>query len=133
MHSRLQNRMLALFVAAVIGAFFLPSVLGRANPTPQAPSDMAIACRVLEVHTSPQQQITVVVFHQQDQKDGARLGALLRRHSEASVEFQTADGAWHPATVMRLKSCFGRGLLLFPSSVTQLTGGAGFILQFPPN
>lgn len=118
-------------VAALAVFVLIPAAL----PAPAARRSLAaagetIACRVLEAHTSAQQQTTVVVFHHQDQKDSARLGTLLRQHSEASVEFQTADGTWHSATVLRLKSCFGRGLLLFPSGAAQLAEKDVFLLKF---
>jgi len=77
--------------------------------------------------------VTLVLFHQQDEKERARLGSLLRQHSGAAVEFQTPDGAWHTASVLRLKSCFGRGLLLFSAGVAQLQEKGGFLLRFPPN
>jgi hypothetical protein len=77
--------------------------------------------------------VTVVVFHQQDEKERIRLGSLLRQHSGASVEFQAADGAWHTASVLRLKSCFGRGLLLFSAETTQLREKEEFLLRFSSN
>jgi hypothetical protein len=50
-----------------------------------------------------------------------------------SVEFQTADGAWHPATAFRLKNCFGRGLLIFPAGSAQLEEKAEFLLRVSSN
>ncbi len=106
-----------------------------AHPTPGLPPTSArvVACRVLEVHTSPELHVTLVLFHQQDEKERARLGTLLRRHSGASVEFQTADGAWHTASVLRLKSCFGRGLLLFSAGTAELREKEEFLLRFSSN
>jgi hypothetical protein len=90
-----------------------------------------IACRVMEAHTSAELRVVTVVFHQKDKSDGPRLGVLLGRHSRASVEFQTADGAWHRAQVFRLKSCFGRGLLVFAAGEAQLAERKDFGLKFP--
>jgi hypothetical protein len=89
-----------------------------------------VACQVLEGHTSPQLHVTVVLFHQRNEKDRARLGSLLREHSDVPVEFQGQDGTWHPATVVRLKSCFGRGLLVFATGSAQLTEKDQFSLKF---
>jgi hypothetical protein len=76
--------------------------------------------------------VTVVVFHQRDKADSERLGALLRRSSDGPAEYQRseADG-WHAATVARLKSCFGRGLLILPSGSAQLVPGATVLVRFP--
>ncbi len=96
----------------------------------QAPERL-VACRVLEAHTSQQLRLTLVVFHHRDEKERGRLGTLLRERSGATVEFQAADGAWHSATVLRLKSCFGRGLLLFPAGTAQLADRDELVLKFP--
>lgn len=134
MRERWQNCFFGPIVAAMIPMLILVAELaGHAGALRQAASQAIVACRVLEVHTSVQPAVTVIVFHQRDQKDGTRLGSLLRQHSEASVEFQTADGTWHTATVARLKSCFGRGLLLFPSGGAPLAEGDKFLLKFPSN
>lgn len=97
---------------------------------PPAPEE-ALSCRVLEVHTSEQPAVTIVIFHQREKKDSERLGALLREYAQTPVEFQTADGAWHNATLMRLKTCFGRGLLLFPAGSARLAEKDVFVLKFP--
>lgn len=98
----------------------------RAVPMPEE----TFACRALEVHTSEQPAVTFVIFHQREKKDSERLGALLREYAQTPVEFQTADGAWHNATVTRLKSCFGRGMLLFPAGSARLGEKEVFVLKF---
>jgi hypothetical protein len=134
MRKRWQNWLFGPIVAAMIPMLTLVAEPGgHAGALRQAASQAIVACRVLEVHTSAQPAVTMIVFHQQDQKDGTRLGSLLRQHSDASVQFQTADGTWHSATVARLKSCFGRGLLLFPSGGAPLAQGGKFLLKFPSN
>lgn len=129
---RLGRKMLEGFaLASLLAAFPLPaSVLHAGAGSLPAPENV-VACRVLEAHISPALRLTVVVFHQGDEKERERLGTLLRQHSESSVKFQTSDGAWHSGTVVRLKSCFGRGLLLFPASTAQLTEKDVFLLRFP--
>jgi hypothetical protein len=102
-------------------------VRGPLLPVPEE----TLACRALEVYTSEQPAVTVVIFHQREKKDSDRLGALLREYTQTPVEFQTADGVWHNATLMRLKTCFGRGLLLFPAGSARLAEKDVFVLKFP--
>jgi hypothetical protein len=49
----------------------------------------------------------------------------------ARAEFETSDGRAHPATLFRLGTCFGRGLLVFPAGSAQLSKGEQFWLKFP--
>ena len=85
----------------------------QAAPQAAAAADAGmIACRALETHTDDELKVTVVVFHQRDQAQRTRLAALLREHSGTMVEVRSGDGAWRRARVVRLKSCFGRGLLM---------------------
>jgi hypothetical protein len=74
-----------------------------------------IACRALEAHTDSELKVTVVVFHQRDEAQRSQLATLLRGHSGEMVEVQAGDGTWRRARMVRLKSCFGRGLLLLPA------------------
>jgi hypothetical protein len=113
----------------------LVAILTCASPSPTAQANSAatantVACSVLEAHSLVQPALTVVVFHQRDKIDQERLGDLLRRRSDSSVEFQTEDGAWHSATVVRLKSCFGRGMLIFPAGAARLEERGNFLLKF---
>ena len=88
-----------------------------------------IACRVLEAHASTSPAVVAVVFHQRDQIDQARLASALRQHSGESVEIETGDGRLASATMVRLKSCFGRGLLLLPPDAPAVKDGATFLLK----
>lgn len=90
-----------------------------------------IACRALEVHTDDELKVTVVVFHQRDEAQRSQLATLLREHSGAMVEVQAGDGAWRRARLVRLKSCFGRGLLMLPSPAP-FSDRAEFVLRLPP-
>jgi hypothetical protein len=92
-----------------------------------------VACRVMEVFVAERLGATAVIFHQRDKADGPRLGGLLLAHSGADVEFQTRDGRWHHATVGRMKSCFGRGLLLFAAGEANLAENDEFVLRFRQN
>jgi hypothetical protein len=94
-------------------------------------ADAAIACRVLEAKIVQQFSVAVAVFHQARASDGPRLGELLRQHDGAAVEFETSEGHSHPATVLRLGTCFGRGLLVFPAASARLGKNEEFWLRFP--
>ncbi len=95
----------------------------------QAPRN--VACRVLEAKESAQFGVRLAIFHYQNPSDRARLGALLRANDGKSVEFQERAGNWLPATVVRLKMCFGRGLLVYRLSAPPLAKGDQFLLRFP--
>jgi hypothetical protein len=105
--------------------------LAKAQAPPAPPPAPLVACRALEVHTDAALGVTAVVFHQRDDDDRSRVGALLRAHDGAAVEFRTTDGASHSATLMRLKSCFGRGLLLFQAGAAHLAEKDEFLLRDP--
>lgn len=89
-----------------------------------------VNCRAMEVFVAQKLGTTAVIFHQRDKADGPRLGELLKAHTGEQVEFETADGRWHGATVERVRSCFGRGLLLFASSRGKLAAKEDFVVRF---
>ncbi len=122
---------LALAATAVLLGISFVSFNGGAALAPHPQAANILSCRVMEVHASAELRVITVVFHQKDKNDGPRLGALLGKHSGASVEFQTADGAWHRAQVFRLKSCFGRGLLILAADEAKLAERRDFVLKFP--
>jgi len=113
--------------------FLLLPVLERAQAAPPAATADAstIACRALEAHTDDELKVAVVVFHQRDEAQRSQLAALLREHSGAMVEVQAGDGIWRRARLVRLKSCFGRGLLMLPSPAP-FSDRAEFVLRLPP-
>lgn len=90
-----------------------------------------IHCRVLESGSSERLGVTWVIFHHRDAADRARLGELLRQSTGESAEFQTQGGQWQAATVKRLKTCFGRGLLFFSAGSAQLAEKDEFLLRIP--
>jgi hypothetical protein len=89
-----------------------------------------VNCRAMEVFVAHKLGTTAVIFHQRDKADGPHLGDLLKAHTGEQVEFETADGRWHGATVERVRSCFGRGLLLFASSEGKLSAKEDFVVRF---
>ncbi|HXX43751.1 MAG TPA: hypothetical protein VEJ38_03420 [Candidatus Acidoferrales bacterium] len=90
-----------------------------------------IACRVMEAHTSANPAATVIVFHQQHKEDGPRLGAVLGSHSGERMEIQAGGAAWTAVTIFRLRSCFGRGLMVLPPGAPEMKDGATFLLRIP--
>ena len=123
-----------LGIVAIAAVTLLPSAAApqalQHRPADQNPR--VVACRVMEAHTSRDPAVTVVLFHQREKDDAQRLRALLLRASEKAVEYQTGEGgAWQSAHVVRLKNCFGRGLLILPEGAPPLVDGATFLLRFP--
>jgi hypothetical protein len=122
-------------VSVACTALFLifPALPGpQATPASTTADASTIACRALEAHTDGELKVTVVVFHQRDEAQRSRLAALLREHSGAMVEVQSGDGAWRRARLVRLKSCFGRGLLMLPAPAP-FSDRAEFVLRVPGN
>lgn len=111
----------------VVGLFLMlvPAVLGQKESATNT-----IECRAMEVFVAEQVGARAVIFHQREKADGPRLGELLLAHSGDEVEFETRDGRWHRATVARMKSCFGRGLLIFAASEAKLAEKEDFVLRF---
>ena len=96
----------------------------------EKPNDDRVSCQAMEVFVSEPLRVTAVVFHQSDKADGPRLGRLLLAHTGEQVQFETPDGKKHKATVERVKSCFGRGLLLFRTEESELSANQDFVLHF---
>ncbi len=102
--------------------------LSQAAPPAATADEQTIACRALEAHTDGELKVTVVVFHQRDEANRSQLAALLRAHSGEMVEVQAGDGTWRRARMLRLKSCFGRGLL-FVSAPAPISERSDFLLR----
>src|SRR5260370_3352420 len=87
----------------------------HAAATDDASSQNTISCTVLEAHMIPNLGVSVAVFHPMSQDEASRFSALMKAHSHTSLQFRTADSSWHKASVARLQSDIGRGLVLFVS------------------
>ena len=106
--------------------------VAHAKPGPRdAADEYTVACRVLEAHAAAWPGVTIVLFHQQEKQDQALLGSLLNANSGARVGVKMGAGDWKPATVVRLKSCFGRGLLMFPAGAEAPKDGETLLVKFP--
>lgn len=122
---RTKLRLAILCVAG--GALSLPLV----TPARQASATGAvIECRALESHKSSHPTVDVVVFHQSRKEDQERLGSMLRGLAGENVELQTGGEKWIQVSVFRLKSCFGRGLLVLLADAPPMQDGATFLLRF---
>ncbi len=98
--------------------------------TEQLPVAVTIACRALETHADPELKVAVILFHQRDEAQRSELATLLRNYSGQKVQIQGDDGGWRDARMVRLKSCFGRGLLLLPSP-SPVSEHSQFLLRVP--
>jgi hypothetical protein len=130
----MRGKMLGKAIGPVmLAASAILTLAGAAGQTEtqSAPAGGAVICRVLEAKTVERMNVAVVLFHQAQKSDGERLGQLLRAHDGASVEFETSDARPHTATVLRLGTCFGRGLLVFPATEARLAKQDQFWLRFP--
>ena len=121
-----QARFVALALVLAIGAPLARAKMVSAGSDAERPT---IGCRVIESKTALKLGVTLVVFHQAESSDRDSLGAFLRSHDGATVEFQTEGGTWQAASAFRLKSCFGRGLLALPVTAARLAQGDRFLLR----
>jgi len=117
---------LPVLVAAV--ALCAPLLAGAGQTS--AADTGTITCRVLEAHAGARPAVVAIVFLQAEKADQPRLGSLLREHSGEEAEVQIGAQTLDQISVFRLKSCFGRGLLLLPANAPPLRDGATFILKF---
>jgi hypothetical protein len=116
----------------LLAVLFLFSSLFTAAQTVHHSDAPHLACRALEIHNDPQLKVTVIVFHQADEAQRAELAQLLRDHSDETVEIQGSQGGWQQAQMVRMKSCFGRGLLIMPTSVpVSVSEHSQFLLRIP--
>lgn len=107
------------------------AALPASTTAPKPPAAAFINCHALETHTNVQPAVTIVVFNQKNRDDHVRLSDLLK-DQPGPVEIKTSDGKWHKATVARLKSCFGRGLLFLSGDIDEPKDKEDFLLRFPP-
>jgi len=119
-----------------VALLFLGSIAAAQTDVEQASSQStkgeleSVNCRAMEVFVAKWKGASVVIFHQRDKADGPKLGELLQEHTGQEVEFETADGKHHRATLGRIKNCFGRGLLIFAADDANLGVKEDFILHF---
>ena len=108
-----------------------PSPGAQAQATVTNAGNGPIICSVMEAFEEGRLGVQAIVFHQRDKADGPRLGSLLLAHSGKEMDLETTGGQRYRATVFRVKSCFGRGLVLVPTSKLKLGEGDEFTLRLP--
>ncbi|MGH9688423.1 MAG: hypothetical protein ACRD5K_15175 [Candidatus Acidiferrales bacterium] len=94
-----------------------------------APESNIVQCRVVEAHSSAEPAALLVIFRQQQKQDQPRLAALVKENSGTDAEVQIG-GAWSKVELFRLRTCFGRGMLVFPSAALSLKDGDTFRIRF---
>jgi hypothetical protein len=120
----------AFFLAGIATLVHVSATKGAKAPLTSGESK-TIACRVLEAHISAERGVTIVIFHQSAREDQECLSNLLKQNTGATVEWQSGNASWHAATVVRLKSCFGRGLLIVPAGGETPKDGETILVKFP--
>lgn len=124
-----------LICVAALSVFGVCATIAQIVQKPLAPSAASaghsINCRAMEVFVAEEAGATAVLFHQRDKAEGPKVGEFILAHSGERVEFETADGKRHRATLFRVKSCFGRGLLLYSSRDVKLSEQDEFVLRLP--
>ena len=120
---------------ALVTVLVIPHSAPSHGAQVQAPGIKAgngpIICRVMEAFEEGRLGVRAIVFHQRDKADGPRLGSLLLAHSGKEMELETTGGRRYRATVFRVKSAFGRGLVLIPTSKLKLGEHDEFTLRLP--
>jgi hypothetical protein len=109
-----------------------PKPAAKPFATVGQPAARYVNCHALETHTNAQPAVIVVVFTQRDKTDHARLSDLLKESDSAAVELRTSDGKWHKANLVRLRTCFGRGMLFLATDSGAPHDRENFLLRFPP-
>jgi hypothetical protein len=128
MYLKLRITVLAFVFAFAIPSFGAPRQAASHQST--APQSGVVDCKVLEAHTSPAPAVLVVIFHQNKKQDQPRLAELLKQRSGSSAEVQIGAGAWTKVSVFRLRTAFGRGMLLLPAGSMPLKDGDTFRIRF---
>jgi hypothetical protein len=126
---RLQSLSLKL---ALLLLAFAPQV-ARAQSAAQATHPAAsnvVACRIMEVHANKDPGVVLVIFHQRDKRDQPRFAALLKQSTGGTIQIRPAGAQWQTASVIRLKSCFGRGMLVMPAGTTSPKERADILVKF---
>lgn len=128
----MRRRSLSLNLATLL--LVLTPHIARAQSGNQAShpaTSNLVACRILEVHANKDPGIVLVIFHQRDKQDQPRFATLLKQSSGGTIQIRPAGAQWQNAPVIRLKSCFGRGMLILPAGTPSLKERADVLVKFP--
>jgi hypothetical protein len=124
----LKLRFAAWAMAAAFAA--APLAARQTSSHPGAADSGAVECRVLEAHASAAPRVVVVIFHQRQKQDQPRLAALIKQNSGSTASVQLGSAAWTKVTVFRLRTCFGRGMLILPADAAAIKDGDTFHIRF---
>jgi hypothetical protein len=131
----MQKRTPLLSLLSLVTLFALTSTSSLAIPRDQAvrqaTTSNVVTCRILEVHANKDPGVVLVIFHQRDKQDQPRFAALLKQSSGGTIQIRPSGAQWQSAAVIRLKSCFGRGMLILPAGTTSLKEHADLMVKFP--
>jgi len=123
---------LSLKLASLILVLIPLIVRAQSNNQGSRPATSNIvACRIMEIHANKEPGVVLVVFHQRDKVDQPRFAALLKQSSGGTIQIRPAGAQWQSAAVIRLKSCFGRGMLILPAGTTNLRERSDLLVKFP--
>jgi hypothetical protein len=126
----LKRQLATIALAAILVIPVCDASPGAQVQTPGIKQE-AVICSVMETFEEGKLGVRAIIFHQRDKADGPRLGTLLLAHSGKELELETAGGRRYRATVFRVKSCFGRGLAIVPTSQLSLGEHDEFTLRLP--
>lgn len=104
--------------------------LGSFKSADNAAESGPITCVVMESFDETKLGVAASIFHQRNKTDGPLLGSLLLAHTGQEMELRVTGGQAYRATVFRVKSAFGRGLVLLPTGKVKLHPGDEFTLRF---
>ena len=90
-----------------------------------------IICKAMEAFDDGRLQVRAIIFHQRDRADAPRLGAFLLAHSGEETDLETSNGQRYRVIVFRVRSAFGRGLMLVPTGKVKLDARGEFTLFLP--
>ena len=128
MYLKLRITFLAFVFALAVPAF--SAAQQAASHQSPAPESGVLDCKVLEAHAGSAPAVVVVIFHQTKKQDQPRLEELLKQHSGSNAEVQVGAGAWTKVNVFRLRTAFGRGMLLLPAGAPAMKDGDTFRIRF---
>jgi hypothetical protein len=127
MYLNLRVTVLVVAIACAVPAFGAPRQTAPHQIT--APESGIVDCKVLEAHTGSAPAVKVVIFHQSKKQDQPRLAGYLKQNSGSDAEVQLGTDAWTKVNVFRLRTAFGRGMLLLPAD-SALKVGDTFRIRF---
>ncbi len=107
-----------------LGFTSLAGALMLGNPSSLWAGSLVLEAEVMEsseemaIPGAGSAHVRSAVLHHKHERDQAAFSEWLRGHQSGVVKFVASDGSTHQGILHRLKHCFGRGLLLYTTSVS---------------